>query len=294
MDRVKKLKIQLSAAIFVFFCIIIFGGFFSPDFKNFALALSPNYSKTLPGATLNLTEWNNLDDDFVAKSGDAMTGILNMSGNKIINLATPSAATDAANKSYVDAQIALIGASGSGSTYTNWGVATCPSGSDLLYSGVAFGSNTAYAAGSSNMVCMDSLGAFGGDYTYATADMMYPAITADASSLPTSILPGRIVRCAVCRRSGTCYESFGGRVDASACNQALGFNPVYTGYVLGAYSSGASHNPTQRICVNSSFDGSVSAGSTNGALLYGARINNNLGLSVFTTNAFINCLVCCN
>ena len=86
MDRVKKLKIQLSAAIFLFFCMIIFGGFFSPDFKNFALALSPNYSKTLPGATLNLTEWNNLDDDFVAKSGSTMTGVLDMGNNKIINV----------------------------------------------------------------------------------------------------------------------------------------------------------------------------------------------------------------
>jgi hypothetical protein len=38
----------------------------------------------------------------VAKSGDSMTGVLGMGGNKITSLASPDAATDAANKSYVD------------------------------------------------------------------------------------------------------------------------------------------------------------------------------------------------
>ena len=38
----------------------------------------------------------------VAKSGDSMTGVLGMGGNKITLLATPTVTTDAANKSYVD------------------------------------------------------------------------------------------------------------------------------------------------------------------------------------------------
>ncbi len=38
----------------------------------------------------------------VSKSGDTMTGSLNMSGNKVLNVGTPTANTDVANKQYVD------------------------------------------------------------------------------------------------------------------------------------------------------------------------------------------------
>jgi hypothetical protein len=38
----------------------------------------------------------------VAKAGDSMTGALSMGNNKITDLATPTAATDATNKSYID------------------------------------------------------------------------------------------------------------------------------------------------------------------------------------------------
>ncbi|MBM4253892.1 MAG: hypothetical protein FJ146_18140, partial [Deltaproteobacteria bacterium] len=41
----------------------------------------------------------------VNKAGDSLSGALNLGSNKIINLATPTAATDAANKSYVDANL---------------------------------------------------------------------------------------------------------------------------------------------------------------------------------------------
>lgn len=38
----------------------------------------------------------------VAKAGDSMTGALSMGNNKVTDLATPTASTDAANKSYID------------------------------------------------------------------------------------------------------------------------------------------------------------------------------------------------
>lgn len=292
MDRVKKLKIQLSAAIFVFFCMIIFGGFFSPDFKNFALALSPNYSKTLPGATLNLTEWNNLDDDFVAKSGSAMTGILNMSGNKITNLATPtvaSPASDAANKAYVDAQVAAASGSAAGGTFVNWGRGECPAGTDYLYSGVAFSANYNSIGGSSNVVCIDDTGVVGDLFSEPNADKLYPVLTG-SGSLPTPISSGKAVRCAVCRRVGTCYETFGN----TACNSSLGFNAVYSGFLLGAHSNSTTFlNSTERACVNETFDNTVTPSSTEGAIWIGTRIDNNLGLG-YSVNSFIRCSVCCN
>jgi hypothetical protein len=43
----------------------------------------------------------------IRKSGDTMTGNLNMGGNFIVNLASPTSGTDAANKNYVDSQIEL-------------------------------------------------------------------------------------------------------------------------------------------------------------------------------------------
>ena len=48
----------------------------------------------------------------VAKAGDSMTGELAMGSNKITGLATPTATTDASNKSYVDSNIASTLATG--------------------------------------------------------------------------------------------------------------------------------------------------------------------------------------
>jgi len=42
----------------------------------------------------------------VRKAGDTMTGNLSMGGNQITNLASPTSGSDAANKSYVDAEVA--------------------------------------------------------------------------------------------------------------------------------------------------------------------------------------------
>ena len=75
------LKIQLTSAIFILITTLISGFFiFGPNLTNIAKALTGNYSKAT-GQQLATTDWNNLDDDFVAKSGDTMTGPLNLPGN---------------------------------------------------------------------------------------------------------------------------------------------------------------------------------------------------------------------
>jgi len=278
-------SVSISLLFFVLFAAI---AAFSYD--KFAWALSPNYSKTLPGATLSLTEWNNLDDDFVAKSGDAMTGILNMNGNRITNIASPAATTDAANKAYVDAQFAAMAGSSAAAVYVNWGRADCPSGSELLYSGVAFSAHYGSVGGSSNMVCLDDSGAAGDLFSEPNSDKLYPLVTGASASLPTGITTGRAVRCAVCRHVGTCYETYGN----TACNTSLGFNAAYSGYLMGAHSNSSTFlNSTERACANTNFDNSVSPSSSEGAIWIGTRIDNNLGLG-YTTNSFIRCSVCCN
>ena len=48
------------------------------------------------------------DARYVNVTGDSMSGTLDMGGNKIISLATPTGGSDASNKSYVDAEVAVV------------------------------------------------------------------------------------------------------------------------------------------------------------------------------------------
>ena len=90
----------LSLIIFFSFSVSIL--VFSPvSFVNMAKALSPVDYNKLTGASLGVADWNRLDDDFVAKSGDAMTGFLTLSGD-------PTLVMQAATKQYVDDQITSV------------------------------------------------------------------------------------------------------------------------------------------------------------------------------------------
>jgi hypothetical protein len=273
----------------LFLSLIVFDLFFSSGLNNFAKALTGDYSKSLP-ASLSLTDWNNLDDDFVAKSGDSMTGVLDMGGNRITNLADPVNDSDAANKAYVDAQISAIAGSGAGGVFVNWGREDCPTDSDLLYSGIAFGADSDDTGGSDNPICIDVGGTAGGAYTDVNGDKMYPLMTGNSSNLPSEISSAKIVKCALCRRPGTCYENYGDW----GCNTSAGFFSAYDGYVLGSVSTASSDgNSGERLCINSNFDDEHSKTPIDGAVLIGSRIENNFGLG-YTTDSFIRCSLCCN
>jgi hypothetical protein len=114
----KKLKLKLAASIFLLVlaiaAIFIFDAF---SFRQAVLALTGNYSK-ITGDKLTLTDWNNLDDDFVAKSGSTMIGNLNMGNKSITSLAAPTNGTDAANKTYVDSKVVGGGGTGLAKKYT--------------------------------------------------------------------------------------------------------------------------------------------------------------------------------
>jgi hypothetical protein len=51
---------------------------------------------------------NSLSSNFLPLSGGALTGTISLGGNKIVDIAAPILNTDAANKNYVDSQIATI------------------------------------------------------------------------------------------------------------------------------------------------------------------------------------------
>lgn len=88
-----RVKIQLLS-FSLLFCLVIISGLLLPDLKNVAKALTGDYSKGVNGSLAN-SDWNNLDDDFVAKSGSTMTGALTLSGD-------PTTALQAVTKQYVD------------------------------------------------------------------------------------------------------------------------------------------------------------------------------------------------
>ena len=116
-------KFAQKYSIFPFAIGIIVAFLFFSDFKLVANALSPNYSKTTtpPGNSLNATDWNNLPNDFVAKSGgtDAiMTGPLTLPGD-------PSSDLHAATKRYVDDHLPIT--NGSGDVYRMFCGASSPS-----------------------------------------------------------------------------------------------------------------------------------------------------------------------
>ncbi|MEA1963442.1 MAG: hypothetical protein U9M94_04385 [Patescibacteria group bacterium] len=105
--KTKQLKLSLLL-IFVFVSFVSsFFVFFPFSWQQIANALTGNYSK-IDGDSLGVADWNKLDDDFVAKSGDTMQGNLDMGSNNITNLANPDNDGDAVNKSALDSAIADI------------------------------------------------------------------------------------------------------------------------------------------------------------------------------------------
>ena len=100
----KQLKQSLLLVSLLILFLSSFFVFFPFSWQQIAMALTGNYNKNL-GDSLDATDWNNLDNDFVAKSGDTMQGNLNMGGGSITGLADPINDNDAARKIYVDEQV---------------------------------------------------------------------------------------------------------------------------------------------------------------------------------------------
>ncbi|MDA3840729.1 MAG: hypothetical protein PF572_06630 [Patescibacteria group bacterium] len=98
---------------FLVFSLIIFFSFsvsiliFSPiSFINIAKALNPSDYNKLTGDSLGVVDWNRLDADFVAKSGDTMGGNIDMGNNRITNLNNPAVDSDAVSRGSMNTSIA--------------------------------------------------------------------------------------------------------------------------------------------------------------------------------------------
>ena len=100
--------------------IIVIAAIFSVNSGGRVEAVTNPYNKISPDQFLH-SEWNFLLSDFLAKDGgttvngvnNAMQGDLDMGTNRIVNVATPGAASpdaDIANKAYVNSLIAFSGA----------------------------------------------------------------------------------------------------------------------------------------------------------------------------------------
>ncbi len=105
-QKVKFLKWQLSAAFTLLAIILATGIFiFTPlSWQQVARALTGNYSKNT-GDQLTVNDWNNLDDDFLDKSGDTMSGDLNMDSHNISNVGAVSANSISANSVSVNGDL---------------------------------------------------------------------------------------------------------------------------------------------------------------------------------------------
>ena len=98
-----------------------------------ALGDDPNFATTVATSIGNK----------VAKAGDSMTGALSMGNNKITSLATPTASTDAANKSYIDT---LFGSTTSAATSASSAATSASSASTSASSALTSATSAATSA----------------------------------------------------------------------------------------------------------------------------------------------------
>ena len=88
-DKKNKIILYYFSFLFLLFITVSLWVLVPWSWQNIALALNGNYDKDA-GDTLLPADWNYLDEDFLMKEGDTMTGDLNMGGNSITGLAQPT------------------------------------------------------------------------------------------------------------------------------------------------------------------------------------------------------------
>ena len=285
-------KIFILALTLIFVCFLVGVN----NYEQLALAINPvDYNKS-DGSDLTRDNWNMLDEDFVKREGDTISGDLSLGSNQITNVDTNFLDNNSiASVNFVNNVISGAVSSGAG-TFINWGREDCPTDTVRLYYGYGYNTHYQYRSGGSNSLCIRG-GDAGSFFNNASSDSLYPLLTAGSLQIPDSaddpqstMQQNSTVRCAVClKRNSICIE----RIGSWNCNGVAGFSPVYSGYVLGMTENFNQHY-TERLCVNRSFQASTIA--TVGSVLYGTRIQSEGNIAGYTANLnrFLKCSVCCN
>lgn len=136
-SNTKQIVQRFASLAFLFLLIAVLGPFFSYLQTAFGWT---NPSATPPDGAGILSAYQgklgiNIVSPTVPSTTLTVDGIISAVGNRIVDVATPLASTDAVNKAYVDAQ---TGANGSGAIVTLFGVSTgAPSATQQLRPGGA-------------------------------------------------------------------------------------------------------------------------------------------------------------
>lgn len=177
-----------------------------------------------------------------------------------------------------------ITANNIGSVFIRWGNGTCPTTTNLLYSGFAFNEHYTHVGGGAEATCVTpgDPGAIGPGNLYG--DLLNLVVSGgDRQRMPPGIIESRKIKCAQCYADGPNFVAFG------TDNCPTGWTVSYSGYAMGAYYT---YSKSNRHCVdNVNFDSSVTS-STYGDVWSGTVLWDNTDVGIFETNRYVKCAVC--
>ena len=176
----------------------------------------------------------------------------------------------------------LHGPTSGGATYIRWGKSSCPgvTGTELVYSGIAGGSQHDQDGGGSNYLCMPIDPEYSSTLTYAAGIQDSSPIHGAEYEHPVQGTHNHNVPCAVCRVSTRPTVVM---IPAKAsCPPS--WTREYYGYLMASYKG---HRRTTFECVDK-------AGNTNGALFQHTEATCSTGLPCGPYNNYkeLNCVVC--
>ena len=141
--------------------------------------------------------------------------------------------------------------SNAGPTYVRWGRTTCPTASDLVYSGYAAGSHYEETGGGYNLVCLHETPVYG--TTEDTVDDNVAKLyrvefeTEDKGLWKMWGLHNADVACAVCQPTGSIAVLM--QPGSAVC--PTGWSTEYEGFIMAAPSHTSQHRRSEYVCVDS-------------------------------------------
>ncbi|MDD5071115.1 MAG: hypothetical protein PHQ42_00005, partial [Patescibacteria group bacterium] len=121
LTKIKKLERQLTVGVILLFVSVIgFLAIYDLGPGQEALAITGNYNKNdTDNNSLNFNDWNNLPNDFVAKSGDTMVGNLILNNRLGLGANNPNSQIHIYSATGNNAEIDLQSVAG---TNNHWGI----------------------------------------------------------------------------------------------------------------------------------------------------------------------------